>query len=118
MPDHAGELVAEYVGLLMDPVALNQNEERLATLLMQIDAAVLGAYDLPARLERQLLDYFRGVERPVAHPWQHWDVNDPTPGLTLSERASGRFRAHGSWIQKVFQPLPREEAELLHTFRA
>lgn len=118
MPDHAGQLVAEYVGLLMEPVALNQNEERLAALLMQIDAAVLGAYDLPARLERQLLDYFRGVERPVAHPWQHWDVNDPTPGLTLSERASGRYRAYGSWIQKVFQPLPREEAELLHTFRA
>ncbi|MDP2374974.1 N-6 DNA methylase [Reyranella sp.] len=118
LPYYAGELVAEYVRLLMEPTALNQNEERLEALLTQIDAAVLGAYDLSARLERQLLDHFRGVERPVVHPWQHWDAYDPTPGLTLSERASGRFQAYGSWIQSVFRPLPNEEAKLLRTYRA
>ncbi len=118
LPYHAGELAAEYVRMLTEPTALNQNEERLEALLTQIDAAVLGAYDLPQRLERQLLNYFRGAERPVAHPWRHWNVTDPTPGLTLSERMSGRFHPYGSWIQKVFQPLPRDEAVLLRTYGA
>jgi len=31
--------------------------------LLEMDAAVLQAYDLPPRLERQLLDLFTGVER-------------------------------------------------------
>lgn len=38
-----------------------ENEVRAALLAM--DAAVLRAYDLPPRLERQLLDLFTGVER-------------------------------------------------------
>ncbi|MEW5704370.1 MAG: N-6 DNA methylase [Pseudomonadota bacterium] len=118
LPFHVGELVAEYVRQITEPRALNPDEERLEALLTQIDAAVLGAYDLPPRLERQLLEYFSGVDRPVAHPWRHWDVSDPTPGLTLAERVSRRFHPHGSWIQKVFQPLPNGEAMLLRTYGA
>jgi hypothetical protein len=34
-------------------------------ILLQIDAEVLRAYKLPPRLERLLLDYFRGAKRPV-----------------------------------------------------
>ena len=77
---------------------------------------MLGAYDLPARLERQLLDYFRDAGRPVAHAWQHWDTRYPTPGLTLAQRMSRRFHPRGSWIREVFQPLPADEAELLRTY--
>ena len=116
LPDHVGALVAEYVRLLAEPAVLDQNEERLEPLLTQIDAAVLGAYDLPVRIERQLLDRFLDSDRPVAHPWQHWDISDPTPGLTLAERVSGKYRPHGSWVPRVFQPLPNEEAKLLHTY--
>jgi hypothetical protein len=116
LPFHVGGLVAEYVRQISEPRMLNSDEERLEALLTQIDAAVLGAYDLPPRLERQLLEYFSGVGRPVAHPWRHWDVSDPTPGLTLAERVSGRFHPHGSWIHKVFQPLPNGEAMLLRTY--
>ena len=118
LPIHAGELAMKYVRLLAEPAALHQDDERLEALLTQIDAAVLSAYDLPPRLERQLLDYFRDADRPVAHPWRHWDVSDPTPGLTLAERVSGRFHPHGSWIRKVFQPLPDDEAKLLRTYGA
>jgi hypothetical protein len=117
-PYRAGELVAEYVGLLKNPPALHQDTERLEALLTQIDAAVLGAYDLPPRVEHQLLEHFRGAERPVLHSWRHWDVSDPTPGLTLAERVSGRFHPYGSWVQKTFQPLPSEEAALLNTYGA
>ena len=33
--------------------------------LMEIDGLILKAYDLPPRLERKLLDFFRGYPRPV-----------------------------------------------------
>ena len=81
-------------------------------------AAVLGAYDLPYRLERELLDYFHGSDRPVAHVWRHWDVRHPIPGLTLAERMSRRFRPRGTPISELFRPLPDDEAELLHIYEA
>jgi hypothetical protein len=37
--------------------------EGIKQALLEMDAAVLKAYGLPARLERQLLDFFSGVER-------------------------------------------------------
>ena len=87
-------------------------------ILTLIDAAVLASYDLSARLEHELLEFFRGSDRPVAHAWRHWDEHNPAPGLTLAERVSGRFHPHGSWILDVFQPLPADEAELLRTYGA
>ena len=116
LPDQLADLVAEYAALLADAQALRDNDARLAALLTQIDAAVLEAYDLPPRLEWQLLEYFRDVERPVAHPWVHWNVIDPTPGLRLAERVSGRFHPNGDWIAEVFRPLPEREAALLREF--
>jgi len=113
LPDQLTDFVAEYLALLGNPQALRDNDERLAVLLTQIDAAVLEAYDLSPRLEQQLLEYFQDTERPVAHPWAHWDVTAPTPGLRLAERVSGRFRPHGDWIAEVFRPLPEREADLL-----
>ncbi len=95
---------------------LRDDNERLARLLTEIDAAVLEAYDLPPRLERELLDYFRDAERPVAHPWTHWDIDNPAPGLRLAERMSGRFRPNGNWVAEVFRPLPEREAALLREF--
>jgi hypothetical protein len=115
-PTDLADLVAEYVALLTDLQVLLQSDEHLAALLTRIDAAVLEAYDLPPRLEQQLLEYFRGAERPVAHPWMHWDDINPMPGLRLSERVSGRFHAKGNWVGEVFRPLPEREAALLRTF--
>ena len=116
LPFRAGELTTQYLRLLTQPTALRQHEEQLEWLLTQIDAATLSAYDLPLRLERELLDYCRYADRPVAHPWRHWDVGNATPGLTLAERVSGRFHPHGSWVREVFQQLPDDEARLLRTY--
>ena len=116
LPIRAGDLTTEYLRLLTQPQALRQDDEKLESLLTQIDAAALSAYDLPPRLERQLLDYFRHADRPVAHPWRHWDASNATAGLTLAERVSGRFHPHGSWVREVFHPLPDDEARLLRTY--
>jgi hypothetical protein len=116
LPGQLLGLVTNYVVRLTNLEPLTQDDEHLAALLCQIDASVLEAYDLPPWLERQLLGYFRGAERPVAHPWMHWDDSHPMPGLRLAERLSGRFKPKGDWIGKVFRPLPEREAALLRTF--
>ena len=118
LPFQVEKLVAEYVRCLQASRVSNTGEEQMQDTLTLIDAAVLEAYDLSARLEHELFTFFRGSVRPVAHPWQHWDDRGPAPGLTLAERVSGRFQPHGSWILDVFQPLPADEAELLRTYGA
>jgi hypothetical protein len=47
-------------GQLFDAAA---TPEGIKQALLEMDAAILRAYDLPTRLERQLLDFFCGVER-------------------------------------------------------
>ena len=116
LPFQVEKLVAEYVRCLQDSRGLDATEDQMQDLLTLLDAAVLEAYDLPPRLEQQLIEFFRGSGRPVAHAWRHWDEHNPAPGLTLAERVSGRFRPHGSWILDVFQPLPADEAALLRTY--
>ncbi len=115
LPDVA-ELFAEYQRLLTGAELLSDRDTRLRELLVEIDARVLAAYDLPPRLERDLLDYFGAAERPVAHDWSNWNLLYPSPGLTLAERLSRRFRPDGNWVGKLFQPLPSKEAELLRVY--
>ena len=115
LPAHVAELVINY-GRRLHDLTTTGSEDEMEEILTRIDAAVLGAYDLPARLERQLLDYFRDSDRPVAHAWRHWDERIPALGLTLAERVSGRFRPHGAWILDVFKPLPADEADLLRDY--
>ncbi|UIJ72399.1 class I SAM-dependent DNA methyltransferase [Aurantimonas sp. HBX-1] len=118
LPAKLTDLVGSYLELLRNPLILGDVDTRLAGLLSQIDAAVLEAYDLPLRLERQLLAFFEGSERPVAHPWTHWNAAYPMPGLSLAERLSGRFNAGGDWVGKIFKPLPKEQALLLRDYVA
>lgn len=115
LPDVAA-LVADYRRLLLSAELLGDRDEQLRDLLVEIDARVLAAYDLPPRLERELLDYFGAAERPVAHSWLNWNTLYPTPGLTLVERLSGRFQPRRAWVSELFKPLPSKEAELLRTY--
>jgi hypothetical protein len=113
---NVAELIADYRRLLTAAELLVERDLPLRELLIEIDARVLAAYDLPPRLERDLLDYFGAAERPVAHNWLNWNLLYPTSGLTLAERLSGRFRPGEGWVGKLFKPLPTEEAELLRTY--
>lgn len=116
LPGQLGSLVEQYVEHLNDQSLFNQNADLLRGLLNQIDAEVLEAYDLPPRLERELLDFFRDAERPVGHPWMHWDDSIPGAGLRLAERTSGRFKFTQNWVSDVFRPLPEREAALLREY--
>lgn len=116
IPKKIGELVEEYSSFLSDKHILSDNDDRLAKLLTEIDAAVLEAYDLPPKLERHLRDYFLGAERPVSHAWAHWDTSLPSEGLRLAERLFGHFKSQGDWPSRVFEPLPEGEVLLLREY--
>ena len=118
LPLHAGELAAEYLRLVSDRETPDARAEDADMLLTRIDAAVLDAYDLPLRVERQLLDYFLDRERPTAHPWRHWKDSALVPGLTLAERMFSRLEPRGGWFHDVFRPLPTDAAQFLREYGA
>lgn len=91
----------------------------LDRLLVEVDAEVLKAYDLPPRLERRLLDFFRGYEqrRPVEHEFQGWLPHDFTAYIPLHEYLGPLIEQNrGSWALEVFTPAPEEEVVALKRF--
>jgi N-6 DNA Methylase len=104
-------LVEVYLTSLAQRPPLGGNEKDLAALLVEVEAALLRSYDLPHRLERELLSYFDGARRPTAHSWFGWADIARSPGLSLSEILMGEGGRHsGSWASEVFRPLPEDEA--------
>jgi len=119
LPTNTAPLIEEYSSLF-SPVNFHLGpdmEQKASALLNHIDALVLKAYDLPPRLERELLEFFRGARRPTLHPWRHWLPDDFGPALSLSEYLSGDYgKMAGNWVLDVFTPLPPEEAALLRDY--
>lgn len=102
-------------GILRDASA----EARLADLLVGVDAEVLKAYDLPPRLERQLLEFFRGYEdqRRVGHAFHGWLPQDFTACVPLHEYLGPLISQNrGPWVLEVFKPAPDAESEVLERF--
>jgi hypothetical protein len=82
---------------LQDPSFENKEAKQI---LLQIDALVLKGYDLSPRLERQLLDFFNGLQRPVPFSFTGYYPADLDTFVPLHELISdeyarstlGRFR--------------------------
>lgn len=53
------------------------------SILMRIDAMVLKAYDLPPKLERKLLEFFRGYRRPLPFEFPDYYPEDFKPYVPL-----------------------------------
>jgi hypothetical protein len=62
-------------------------------LLKEIDALVLDGYRMPPRLERKLLDFFRGHPRPTSHRFSEYLPLDCGVYFSLSEYLSPEFAA-------------------------
>jgi hypothetical protein len=91
--------VVEAADAFMQPT----DERPILEALLAMDAAVLRLYDLPPRLERQLLEIFQGVERPgVGCPFTGYYPEGLKAYVPLNELISedykrsqlGRFRAN------------------------
>jgi hypothetical protein len=62
-------------------------------LLRQVDATVLAGYRMPPRIERELLDFFRGHPRPARHSFSEYLPEDCKVYFPLSEFISPSFSA-------------------------
>ena len=94
-------------------------DERLEALLIDIDAQLLKAFDLPPRLERRLLEAFRGHEgeRRVTHPFKGWFPEDFTAYVPLHEYIGPLLRENtGAWALDIFTPAPEHEVERLRLY--
>ncbi len=94
-----------------------ERDLKLNKLLLEIDATILSAYDLPPRLERKLLNYFRGYKRPVSHHFDEWFPEGYSSFIPLHEYIGAEYKKiTGRWVQNVFQPLTSSEAKLLQDY--
>ena len=85
---------------------LFSDDAELKQLLLQLDAAVLKAYDLPPVLERELLDQFQGVPRPVPFEFTGYYPPDFSAYLPLHELISEEFEeARVDRFLEKFQPI-------------
>ena len=62
-------------------------------LLKEIDAVVLSGYRMPPRIERQVLDFFRGFRRSVPHDFREYLPADCDVYFSLSEHLAPEFAA-------------------------
>ncbi len=95
------------------------SDDILNRLLVEVDAEVLRAYDLPPRLERRLLEFFRNHEheRRVDHPFDGWLPEDFTAYMPLHEYLGPLVeRNRGAWVLEAFTPAPEEEVERLRLY--
>lgn len=94
-------------------------DEHLEALLIDIDAQLLKAYDLPPRLERRLFEAFRGheTERRVAGSFKGWFPEDFTAYVPLHEYIGPLLRENiGAWTLDIFTPAPEHEVERLRLY--
>lgn len=84
----------EAVGRETDlPLTSTADPARLRRLLLALDAEVLRLYDLPPRLERELLDLFAGHQRPgVPFAFDRYFPPDFEPWIRLHHYLTEDFR--------------------------
>ena len=100
----------------LDPAGIDESKNML---LVEVDAEVLKAYDLPPRLERRLLEFFRGKEgmRRVGHEFKGWLPEGFTAYMRLHEYLGPlAARNRGPWALEAFTPAPEEEVMKLNEF--
>ncbi len=102
-------------GQLFTPAA---TPEGIKQAILEMDAAVLKAYGLPARLERQLLDFFNGVERKgVGCTFGDYFPTDFESLVPLHKYISPTYRR--STIDQVAEHMrPGESAHVLASLRS
>lgn len=67
------------LGLLQN----NKVIDKMTATLLEIDGLLLKSYDFPPRLERKLLDFFRGFQRPVPFDFYEYFPDGFAPCIPL-----------------------------------
>lgn len=108
-------LVEEYVSNAEQAGPLFHSSNRtLADILMEIDAKILAAYDLPPKLEKALLKFMNEGERPCQHsfgPYPGANESGAIPLKRLLAREAAAPSVKLAWEQ-LLVPLPAEVADV------
>ena len=83
-------LVCEYMARVEEGVFAD--DTILRDILLQIDVLILKGYNLPPRLERELLDYFRDEPRPVPFEFKEYIPESFTAYIPLWIYMSSNLR--------------------------
>lgn len=97
-------LIRQYQQITRPLLAMNMAEQNASRLLKEIDALVLDGYRMPPRVERRLLDYFRGqTGRPTWHDFGDYIPADCDVYFSLSEFLSPDFGAatSGEFLKRM-----------------
>ncbi|MFL5800745.1 MAG: N-6 DNA methylase [Roseiflexaceae bacterium] len=86
------------------PEHAHEFEQACLDVMRQIDATVLAAYDLPPRLERELLDYFAGHPRPGPVRFDRYYPPNFLPAVPWRVFISEEF--HASSARRTLERLP------------
>jgi hypothetical protein len=90
--DAARAYLRELTGPSGGPLMRPRDEEEARRLLLQVDAETLRLYGFPPRLERRLLDLFRGHQRPgVPFTFDRYFPDDFEPCFPLHVYLSEAF---------------------------
>ncbi len=89
---------------LVEPDRSEYFEQLCREIIYQMDAEILTAYDLPPRLERELLDYFAGHQRPGPVKFDRYYPPDFRPAIPWRDYISEEFRA--STARRTLERLP------------
>ncbi len=110
------DLVRDYLAAIeYDRLATAPDFDAADGLLRQIDATVLQAYDLPPRLERELLDFFNGAEREVPFRFKDYFPANFAPCFCLADYLSPEFRQSTA---QAFKRRREPPAEVMKSLRA
>jgi len=91
--------------------------DRARDLMLRVDADVLRLYDLPPRLERQLLDLFAGWQRQgVPFQFERYYPEDYEPCFPLHEYLSDSYERSTAGYLRA-QPREDSPPELVHALR-
>jgi hypothetical protein len=86
------------------PEQADEFERLCGDLVRQIDAIVLEAYDLPPRLEREVLNYFAGHQRPGPVRFERYYPADFRPAIPWRLYISEGF--HAASARRTLERLP------------
>lgn len=111
------ELTKHYVSLRSGLSESKDSKDILlecSNTLLLIDGIILEAYDLPPRLERKLLDFFRGYSRPVPFPFPEYFPEDFKPCIPFCQYLEIDMKnASAGELLKRIEPI---DSQVIHEF--
>jgi len=111
-------LVRQYMSCRARMDANSSNHDVVARqcvrILLEIDGLILKSYDLPPRIERKLLDFFRGHRRPVPFSFTEYFPPDFKPCIPLHQFLAMDIKESSAGeLLKRIEPL---DSEVIHNF--